>query len=80
MTFSYYTLIKFKQPMKKRFTTSVRFNEGKQLPWYAYVTDRLTNLSFASNYETEEQARQWIQWAKQTCDKGRKTPEGWVLN
>ncbi|MBP5723392.1 MAG: hypothetical protein J6X18_07445 [Bacteroidales bacterium] len=70
----------FSPAMLKRFNTSVRYKEEKSLPWYAYVRDRLTRCDFGSNFETEEQARQWVEWTKETCEKGRKTPEGWVLN
>ena len=63
--------------MKKRFTTRVRYFDGKALPWHAYVTDNLTNCKFANNHETERQAREWVEWATKTCEKGRKTPENW---
>ena len=63
--------------MKKRFTTRVRYVEGKSLPWHAYITDNLTSCKFANNYDTEKSAREWIEWVKQTCEKGRKTPTNW---
>ena len=63
--------------MRKRFTTRVRFIDGKTLPWHAYVTDNLTGCKFANNHETEQQAREWVKWVTQTCEKGRKTPENW---
>ena len=44
----------------KRFYHSVRFTEGKLLPYNAYLTDRKTCLKFSSCFETEQQARGWI--------------------
>ena len=44
----------------KRFHKSVRFAEGKLLPYNAYLTDRKTGLKFSNCFETEQQARVWL--------------------
>lgn len=53
----------------KRFYKSVRFVEGKLLPYNAYLTDRKTGLKFSSCFETENEARAWLTNSMETLTK-----------
>ena len=45
----------------KRFHKSVRFTEDKLLPYRSYLTDHKTGLKFSNCFETEHQARVWLE-------------------